>query len=726
MPVFSFTSGPYCGEYFNSEALDSGLVNAFSTISTWLEKSPSIPSRGRHQLACHELAWGGGELRTAIKSFSRGSWWRDRYFARRGSKAARSFRAAVRLFERGVGTPRPLAFVDRWEGGRLIESYYVCEYLDGYTSFREELDRLYRDDPLCRRIMTLMETAATAIADMHDAGLCHHDLGNQNILLRRLDADRWGDVRFIDLNRSVLRDTLSLAERARDISRIDLPSDFLRVFKCMYFRHQHPPAEFNSIEDRFRRRFARHTASRKYRHPIREARQRKRDALLPFVPRGRELWVWDDRSVQAVSTLLGKDRHAYYPMSNHWHIAKGLFRQLLPVKQLYRHYQAECFRKPVLLKGRIGIAIGTESADHGAEEPFLAQLAQIPVLIRFYAHAAEDVNAAALARAHAAKGAGRPVFAALLQDRASLRDPARWESFVGQWLPRLDGVAAAVEVGHATNRVKWGVWDIREYRRLIDPVLRISGKTIPLCGPAAIDFEYHFLPALLDQIPGEGVLSALSHHLYVDRRGAPENKQGAYSTVEKCALLKAIAGSSRAVNGDRIIVSEVNWPIRGTGEYSPVNSPYIIPHSHTNDPSVDEESYADFMVRYFALTLCSGMVDQVYWWRLVSRGFGLVDDREQPWRARPAFSALRAFVREVGTAEFVEKMASPDQTVVLRFERMDHAPVLMAWSHAPGPVVYRLPCRLDRLVDRDGIGHPAPRESITLSGAPVYLIGSRN
>lgn len=725
MPVFAFNSGEYRGAYFNDAPLDAGTIASFASIRDWLQPGKAIASLGRHQLAFHEVAWSAGPLPVAIKSFARGPWWRDRYFARRGSKAERSFRAAVRLAERGVGTPRPLVFVDRWSAGRLVESYYVCEYLEGFSSFRDELDRLYREDPLCRRIMSLMETAALAIADMHDSGLCHCDLGNQNILLRRLDDDRWGDVRFIDLNRSIIRENLSLAERARDISRIDLPSDFLRVFKCMYFRHQHPTAAFNKIEDRFRRRFARHTASRKYRHPIREARQRKRDALLPFVPRGRELWVWDDRSVQAVSTLLSRDRHRYYPLSNNWHIATGILRSAVPVMKLYRDYRSQCFRKPVDLAGRIGIAIGPDR-DDAQEQGFLAQLGGAPVLVRFYAHAGDEANAAALARARAAKAESRSVLAALLQDRASLRDPRRWESFVGRWLPGLAGTADAVEVGHAVNRVKWGVWDIREYRTLIEPVFRLAGGGMRLCGPAAIDFEYHFLPALLDQVPGTGTLDALSHHLYVDRRGAPENKQGAYSTVEKCALLKAIAGASRAVKDDRVIVSEVNWPILGTAEYSPVNSPYIIPNSHTNDPSVDEEAYANYMIRYYALALCSGMVDQVYWWRLVSRGFGLIDDREQPWRARPAFHALRTFTGELGSARYSEKLASPAHAYALRFERLDGTPIILAWSHAAAPVAYRLPCRIERMLSRDGIEQPAPRETVMLSGSPVYLIGSRS
>lgn len=721
MPVFDFHSGNYQGAVWREVPLSVSALADLLRIREWIAASRAIPSLGRHALARHMLAIGNESLDLAIKSFSPASPWRDRYFRKHGSKAERSFRAAVRLSEAGVGTPAPFAFMDRWEQGRLVESYYLCAYQENITSFRDELDRLYAEDPLCRRIMRLMETVGLAIAGMHEAGVCHRDLGNQNILLRRFDDDTWGDVQFIDLNRAHLAERLTLKQRARDISRIDLPSDFLRVFKCMAFRHQHPPEEFQRWERHFRRRFAFHTATRKYRHPIREARQRKLDAQSPRAPSGRELWVWDDRSVQAVSTMVSKERHRYYPLSNHLRVALALIPAVGPVARRYQDELARAFTRPVAMRDKIGMALGPVAGREADEAALLAGLGRGPVLLRFYAHESGALNAQTLAAAKTAKADGRSVFIALVQDRRSVADPERWQRFVERWVPALQGVADWMEIGHAVNRVKWGLWDIRDYRRLVEPVIA-AAPGIRLCGPAVIDFEYHFLPAFLRQVPG-GALAALSHHLYVDRRGAPENRQGRFAAVEKFALAKALAGVSEAVDGDRVIVSEVNWPILGTGEYSPVNSPYIIPGSHRNDPSVDEDAYANYLVRYYALALCSGLVDQVYWWRLVARGFGLVDDTEAVWRPRPAYHALATMMREVGDATFVERLDAGPGGWALRFERPGRAGVVLAWAH-PGVVEMEMPFNIETVIDRDGRSAEGTSGPVQLSGRPVYLVGA--
>ncbi|HMO03624.1 MAG TPA: lipopolysaccharide kinase InaA family protein [Kiritimatiellia bacterium] len=721
MPVIPYRSSPLTGALYAGWTWRPEEQAALEQVSDWLAAGDGLASLGRHALATHTITIGGVPVSVAIKSFARGSWWRDRDFARRGSKARRSFDTAVRLDQRGVGTPKPIAYLDRWEGGRLLASYYLCAYEEGITSFRDELNRLYREDPLCRRIMELMETVALAVADLHDAGVCHRDLGNQNILLRRDGPDAWKDVRFIDLNRAQLADELTLDQRARDLSRIDLPSDFFRVFKCMYFRHQHPPRAFSELEARYRRRFALHTASRRYRHPIREARQRKKDALLPEVPRGRELWVWDDRSVQAVSTMLSRERHAYYPAANNFYVARGLFKALGPVWSRYRDLRDAAFRREVALEHRIGVAIGTAPGAEASERPWLEAIGRVPVLVRLYRHERDAVNEAALAEARHLHGLGHRVMAALVQDRAAVRDPAVWCAFLDRNLPALSGLADVVEVGHAVNRVKWGVWDVREYRRLLDPVIeRARALNLSLSGPAAIDFEYHTLAGLLDQLPREGLFDALSHHLYVDRRGAPENRQGPFSAVEKFALAKAIAAWSPAVRGDRLIVSEVNWPILGTGPFSPVNSPYIIPGSHANDPSVDEQAYANYLVRYLALALCSGLVDAVYWWRLAAHGFGLVDNHATPWRARPAHAALVNLVRHAGRAVFLEKMASPDGVWLLRFRGADGRGFALAWAH-PKPVYFTPPFRCAAILDRDG-RELARSTGITLDAKPCYFL----
>ena len=54
------------------------------------------------------------------------------------------------------------------------------------------------------------------------------------------------------------------------------------------------------------------------------------------------------------------------------------------------------------------------------------------------------------------------------------------------------------------------------------------------------------------------------------------------------------------------------------------------------DVAVDEQTAADYLVRYYLLLLGSGLVQRVYWWQLVARGYGRVPGTEQPVAPRQA------------------------------------------------------------------------------------------
>ena len=72
---------------------------------------------------------------------------------------------------------------------------------------------------------------------------------------------------------------------------------------------------------------------------------------------------------------------------------------------------------------------------------------------------------------------------------------------------------------------------------------------------------------------------------------------------------------------------------------------------------MDETAQADYLVRYYLLALGTGLVERVFWWQLVARGYGLVDPaapgdpagRDDPRgpRRRPAFFALKTLLREL-------------------------------------------------------------------------------
>lgn len=663
-----------------------------------------------------------GPLDLAVKSFGTQPAWKDWGDHRRGSKARRSWAAAEAMAKRGVGTPEPVAFLEKWSGRRLRRSFYLSRYDAGWTSFRHELLRLYREDPLCWKLMNLLQSVADGVRRLHDAGFLHGDLGNQNILLRRDGEGHWTDVRFIDLNRVGSQPAaLSPVQRARDVSRIFLPSDLLRIFTEMCFAGP-PPAAFARAERWYRRWYAWHSATRRLRHPIRSRRrERQSDPSLRY-PAAREIWIWDDRSAQAISTIRRRERRHLRSGRDDLRIAAACAISAPAVWNRYRYLLAQSFRQSVRMEGRVGISIDPHPGTIARELEYLRALGRLPVHARLYRHQGPEsweFTGRVLRDLH---GEGYPVAVSLVQDRRAVTELSLWREFVERALSGLQGVVEWVQVGHAFNRVKWGIWTLEEYRRLVDVTRDVAAgwSGLRLVGPAAIDFEYHYLAGALRNLPAGFRFDGLAHLLYVDRRGAPENTQGGFSALEKFALARAIAQVSPFC-ADRLLVTEVNWPLREGGIHSPIGSPYLYPGQEiAAPPSVSESEYARYMIRYLLIALCSGLVDRVYWWRLVSRGFGLVDDTDPDhWRARPAYHALRQFLRVVGQGAYVRKRAAGGGVEAYGFHDATGAETVVLYSIRDLPV----PVYLDgkRREDMQGRVLPDPDRPLSVDGDPVYV-----
>ncbi|MDD5705467.1 MAG: lipopolysaccharide kinase InaA family protein, partial [Kiritimatiellae bacterium] len=314
---------------------------------------------GRHLTTRLSLSAPEGALEVAVKCFGRQSLFKDRWDARYGSQAARAFAAACYLAERGIGTPQPVACLERWAGSRLLECYLVTRYLDNTVSFKDELIRLFEHEPECASFMALLETVAHAVRRLHDAGCRHRDLGNQNILLGPPPAtpEQRREVYFIDLNRARCGRALSSRDRARDLSRIALPSDLLRVFFGMYWQAP-PPRAFRRCERLHRALFAGHTLTRRLRHPLRRDRVAAAASRVPSgYPAPREQWVWDARSAQPIPTLRPHDRYRHIaPTQLPWLLAGAI----PAAPAVYRHWMAlrrEAFATPVPIHRAVAVAL---------------------------------------------------------------------------------------------------------------------------------------------------------------------------------------------------------------------------------------------------------------------------------------------------------------------------------------------------------------------------------
>lgn len=664
-------------------------------------------------------------LDLVVKSFGRESAIKNKIDYFRGSKAHRTWLVARHLQKNGVGTPEPVAFMERWSGKILMESYFISIYQAEISCFTDELSYIFKKDPECWKLMSLLQTVAEGIADMHHFGCQHNDLGNQNIMLSKLDDGKWGNVQFIDLNRADICESLTDKQRARDISRIWLPSDLLRVFIEMYFGGKVPAEDFIKWERIYRKRYAKHAATRRLRHPIKTFKNRGVKKAESVYPAPRDLWIWDERSAQPIVIMKSKDRHKFYSSSWIRRPVLATLADFVPIMKEYKKLKEQCYSKPVEMRDRFGISIEPREEIWEQQLELLNDLGKMPVSLRFYHHESDEVCDFKMKVVRELSGIGFSVSATLIQDRRAVNDSSAWHKFVNKILDGSVEFLEYVEVGHAVNRVKWGIWSFSELKQLMKVVADVALKwpDLQLTGPAAIDFEYPFVLAALRDAPDNIHFSALSHHLYVDRRGAPENRQGKYDALDKFSMARAIARISAKCD-DKLIVSEVNWPLLGTGVFSPVGAPYESPGIRNNDPSVSEEDYASYMIRYVAIAISSGMVDRVYWWRLIAHGFGLVDDiNSSELRKRPAYVAIKTFMEILGNATFVERITDGqmDNVYIFKYNIPDNGVVCLAWVNG-NDVEVKLPFSYSAIKGVDGVTANFNGSKVILTGSPIYII----
>ena len=417
----------------------------------------------------------------------------------------------------------------------------------------------------------------------------------------------------------------------------------------------------------------------------------------------RDKMVWDHLSDQPHSHAgrLGRARARLADADDHARSLAALAGALPRIQRRYRELAAAPPRAPFPWPGA-GVALRPRPADPPALLAAFDALGVRQALLRLHPwqsdHDAEEELARALA------GRGVELSFTLPQSRELVRDPTRWRAAVAELGARFSPYGTRFQIGQAINRSKWGVWNYGEYLELAAAAAEILRRYpgVELFGPAVIDFEAHATAAVVNRRHPTLRFDGLASLLYVDRRGAPENRQLGFDTVDKLRLLSAIAETSRLVAAPRQWITEVNWPL-AEGPHSPAG----------RKVAVDEETQADYLERFYLLALGSGFVERVFWWQLVARGYGLVDPgADGALRRRPAHGALAALARELPAGTTVEPApAAPAGARLLRFGRADGGELVAGWSTA-GALTVELP--------------RPPRAGRSRDGAPLALAaGSR-
>jgi len=629
-----------------------------------------------------------------VKTFPRANFVQRIFSEKRvGTKARRAFRVAQILREHSVGTPEIIALGERFSAnGSVAESKLITAFVPELSNFRDELLRIYKDGCHAPELSSLMQTVADACRAFHNCGLIHHDLGNQNIGLKKLPDGSWR-VLFLDLDRVRIfpAGTLTWAQRGADLARLWLPSELRWFFSHMYCGFSPVPVEFNKALRRAVRAFEFDNKTRIFRHPIWGVKRKWAEFRAPAKESalgGIGIWIWDEKTEQPIIIHDKRHSRSFRPLRNVLLSAKEVLFRGFSLWKNYKKISAESFRVPVNFDKTFGVPLEADNTESWKTQlHFLSELenggAKLPILLRAYHHKGREHWNFLCEKASELSARGNAVSIAFVQDREAIRSPESWREMIFLVIEKTHDFAEFYEIGHATNRGKWGIWDFRDYTEKLLPVAIAAKQAFPqirLTGPACIDFDLHNLPGILGDVPA-GTFSALSQHLYVDRRGAPENFQGKFDLVEKCAVHRAFA-KTYGFSDEKIIVSETNWPLLGAGTWSPCSAFFCDKTGSTNAPHVSEDDAAKFGVRYWLLAIASGHVSRVYWWRLVHCGFGLVDDSdaENP-RPRAAFFAFQKMLSALAETRFERRIFDvPAGTFCLEFSRADGSHFRVSWT----------------------------------------------
>jgi tRNA A-37 threonylcarbamoyl transferase component Bud32 len=685
---------------------------------------------GRNYLYLTRLETPAGSIPTVVKQFRNQGLRRrlDRRF--RGSKAQRSWWVARALRAAGLATPEPLLLVESTDPEG--PSWYVCRHLESALEARY-LFRAANAGTLAEAFPEVdfpafVDTLGRTARRLHDAGFWHRDLSGGNVLLPREQTGAPQDLYLLDLNRTRMGRRLGVIRRSRDLCRLALfrPEHQQRLLasywgeeevgawkRGLYLLFHHAFRAKNQVKPALRSALGRLAG------PFKPRRAHPHIPAAPESAGARDKIVWDHLSDQPHQHAgrLEKLGVRLADLGAHVEEAAAVAGALPRIWSRYRQLQRQLAagERSVPWQGA-GVAVRPWPERPEAVLDLVAELGVGPVLLRL--HPWDDdpqnrQNEEDLARELHARG--HELTFALPQNRELVKDPARWRAALEEISERFLPYGRRFQLGQAINRSKWGIWNLREYVDLATPALEVLHRfpEVDVAGPAVIDFEYHVTAAVLN-LRREGLLfDAVSALLYVDRRGAPENPQAGFTTVDKVALLKALTDTARNVRrdtGGRCWITEVNWPL-WEGPHSPAG----------RSVSVDEQTQADYLARYYLLALGTGLVERVFWWQLVAKGYGLVDPADPP-RRRPAFQALKTLQSELAGAVLEKILPTQPSVHLYVFRRPDGTRLAVGWSAARGTAEVELPGPVRAARGRDGEELPVPAGTrVGVGGAVRYF-----
>ena len=149
-----------------------------------------------------------------------------KYF--RKSKARRSFEYASMLLENKIGTPQPIAYIEKSSVFGLIHSYYISEHLECDFTFREflELHDFTETEIILRQFIRFSFI-------LHQKGIEFLDNSPGNTLIKKNEKGVY-DFFLVDLNRMSFHQNMSFEVRMNNLCRLTHLDEMIKIMSNEY------------------------------------------------------------------------------------------------------------------------------------------------------------------------------------------------------------------------------------------------------------------------------------------------------------------------------------------------------------------------------------------------------------------------------------------------------------------------------------------------------------
>jgi tRNA A-37 threonylcarbamoyl transferase component Bud32 len=183
-----------------------------------------------------------------------------KYF--RKSKAKRSYEYALKLQEKGIGTPKPYGWFENHDFIGLKDSYYISEHLIADLTFRELVEVPHFPDH-----ENILRQFTHFCFLLHEKGIEFTDHSPGNTLIKKVNEGEYAFY-LVDLNRMNFHDHMDFDLRMENVKRLTPKEEMVVVMSNEYAKYYNKPeAEiFESLWSKtseFQRKFWRKRAIKK-------------------------------------------------------------------------------------------------------------------------------------------------------------------------------------------------------------------------------------------------------------------------------------------------------------------------------------------------------------------------------------------------------------------------------------------------------------------------------